>query len=167
MVIVVQGENNENLLERFLILSQEAQEDLQELIEGAINLSVADVQSDWTDSLITPNGQSFRIDLQKQVEIQDKKQKKLSKKLLEHEQNEDKLKSLLSSKDEQISSLQANIQSLKTEFRSGWESQTENLDSITTLEAQVRFKEVEIQELKHEIAALRVQKNSQIGELKE
>ena len=85
MVIVVQGENNENLLERFLILSQEAQEDLQELIEGAINLSVADVQSDWTDSLITPNGQSFRIDLQKQVEIQDKKQKKLSKKLLEHE----------------------------------------------------------------------------------
>ena len=79
MVIVVQGENNENLLERFLILSQEAQEDLQELIEGAINLSVADVQSDWTDSLITPNGQSFRIDLQKQVEIQDKKQKKLSK----------------------------------------------------------------------------------------
>ena len=85
MVIVVQGENNENLLERFLILSQEAQEDLQELIEGAINLSVADVQSDWTDSLITPNGQSFRIDLQKQVDIQDKKQIKLSKKLLEHE----------------------------------------------------------------------------------
>ena len=42
MVIVVQGENNEKLLERFLDLPQETQEDLQELIEGAINLSVAD-----------------------------------------------------------------------------------------------------------------------------
>ena len=60
-----------------------------------------------------------------------------------------------------------NVASLKKDFRSGWESQTENLDSITTLEAQVRFKDVELQELKHEIAALRVQKNSQINELKE
>ena len=42
MVIVVQGSNNEKLLERFLDLPQETQEDLQELIEGAINLSVAD-----------------------------------------------------------------------------------------------------------------------------
>ena len=42
MVIVVQGENNEKLLERFLDLPTDAQEDLQELIEGAINLSVAD-----------------------------------------------------------------------------------------------------------------------------
>ena len=70
MVIVVQGENNEKLLERFIHLPKEAQEDLQELIEGVVNISVADVQSDWTDSLITPNGQSFRIDLQKQVDIQ-------------------------------------------------------------------------------------------------
>jgi len=63
MVIVVNGENNEKLLKRFLDLPQEAQEDLQELIEGAITLSVADAQSDWTDSLIAPNGQSFRMDL--------------------------------------------------------------------------------------------------------
>ena len=42
MVIVVQGSNNEKLLERVLDLPQETQEDLQELIEGAINLSVAD-----------------------------------------------------------------------------------------------------------------------------
>ena len=70
MVIVVQGENNEKLLERFIHLPKEAQEDLQELIEGVVNISVADDQSDWTDSLITPNGQSFRIDLQKQVDIQ-------------------------------------------------------------------------------------------------
>ena len=40
------------------------------------------------------------MDLQKQVDIQDKKQKKLSKKLLEHEKNEDKLQIILSSKDE-------------------------------------------------------------------
>ena len=85
MVIVVHGENNESLLERFLHLSQDAQEDLQELIEGAINLSTVDAQSDWTDSLIAPNGQSFRIDLQKQVDIQNKKQKKLTQKLLEFE----------------------------------------------------------------------------------
>ena len=43
---------------------------MQELIEGAINLSTHDAQSDWTDSLVTPNGQSFRLDLQKQVDIQ-------------------------------------------------------------------------------------------------
>lgn len=63
MVVVVNGENNEKLLKRFLDLPQEAQEDLQELIEGAINLSIADAQSDWTDSLIAPNGQSFKMDM--------------------------------------------------------------------------------------------------------
>ena len=42
MVIVVQGQNNEKFLERFLDLPDDAQEDMQELIEGAINLSVAD-----------------------------------------------------------------------------------------------------------------------------
>ena len=48
-----------------------------------------DAQSDWTDSLVTPNGQSFKLDMQKQVDIQNKKIGKLEKKLIEFELNEE------------------------------------------------------------------------------
>ena len=82
---------------------------MQGLIEGAINLSVVDAQSDWTDSLVEPTGQSFRIDLQKQVDIQEKKQKKMYKKLIEHEQNNEMLIQQMSTKDEHISHLQESI----------------------------------------------------------
>ena len=49
-------------------------------------------------------------------------------------------------KDEQIALLNESVKSLRKESRSGWDSQTDNLDSITTLEAQLRFKEIELQE---------------------
>lgn len=54
-----------------------------------------DAQSDWTDSLVTPNGQSFKLDMQKQVDIQNKKIGKLEKKLIEFELNEERLKKQL------------------------------------------------------------------------
>ena len=61
-----------------------------------------DAQSDWTDSLVTPNGQSFKLDMQKQVDIQNKKIGKLEKKLIEFELNEERLKKQLAQKDDVI-----------------------------------------------------------------
>ena len=105
---------------------------------------MADAQSDWTDSLVTPNGQSFKLDMQKQVDIQNKKIAKLEKKLVEFELNEDKLKSQLAVKDDTILSLQENVKSLKKEYTSGWDSQKGNIENITSLEAQLRYKEIEV-----------------------
>ena len=103
-----------------------------------------DAQSDWTDSLVTPNGQSFRLDMQKQVDIQNKKIGKLEKKLIEFELNEERLKKQLAQKDEVISGHQETIKSLKKDYSSGWDSQKGNIENITSLEAQLRYKEIEV-----------------------
>ena len=94
-----------------------------------------DAQSDWTDSLVTPNGQSFKLDMQKQVDIQNKKIGKLEKKLIEFELNEERLKKQLVQKDEVITGHQETIKSLKKEYSSGWDSQKGNIENITSLEA--------------------------------
>lgn len=126
-----------------------------------------DAQSDWTDSLVTPNGQSFRLDMQKQVDIQNKKIGKLEKKLIEFELNEERLKKQLAQKDEVITGHQETIKSLKKDYSSGWDSQKGNIENITSLEAQLRYKEIEVQELGQEISSMRLQKNNEINELKE
>ena len=105
--------------------------------------------------------------MQKQVDIQNKKIAKLEKKLVEFELNEDKLKSQLAVKDDTILSLQENVKSLKKEYTSGWDSQKGNIENITSLEAQLRYKEIEVQELGQEISSLRLKKNNEINELQE
>ena len=40
--------------------------------------------------------------------------------------------------------LQENVKTLKKDYSSGWDSQKGNLESITSLEAQLRFKEIEV-----------------------
>ena len=126
-----------------------------------------DAQSDWTDSLVTPNGQSFKLDMQKQVDIQNKKIGKLEKKLIEFELNEERLKKQLVQKDEVIIGHQETMESLKKDYSSGWDSQKGNIENITSLEAQLRYKEIEVQELGQEISSMRLQKNNEINELKE
>lgn len=105
--------------------------------------------------------------MQKQVDIQTKKIGKLEKKLIEFEMNEEKLKAQLAQKDDAILGLQETIKSLKKDYSTGWDSQKGNIENITSLEAQLRYKEIEVQELGQEIANMRVKKNNEINELKE
>ena len=105
--------------------------------------------------------------MQKQVDIQNKKIGKLEKKLIEFELNEERLKKQLVQKDEVIIGHQETIKSLKKDYSSGWDSQKGNIENITSLEAQLRYKEIEVQELGQEISSMRLQKNNEINELKE
>ena len=82
--------------------------------------------------------------MQKQVDIQNKKIGKLEKKLIEFELNEERLKKQLVQKDEVITGHQETIKSLKKEYSSGWDSQKGNIENITSLEAQLRYKEIEV-----------------------
>jgi len=50
MVIVVNGDNKNELIEKIMEIEQTSQEDLQALIERAMNMSVMDTESNFSES---------------------------------------------------------------------------------------------------------------------
>jgi len=57
MVIVVNGDNKNELIEKIMEIEQTSQEDLQALIERAMNMSVMDTESNFSESQMSTHRQ--------------------------------------------------------------------------------------------------------------
>ncbi|CDW80227.1 protein hook homolog 3 [Stylonychia lemnae] len=168
MGTVINCEDKQEYIERMLNLDEKTQEDLKKLIEKALNRMSVEMSeaSQVSDS-------TAHLEMQSQIERLERERKLLREKIQEVENESRSLKYEVKEKNLLLKNLEQQVQQLSYEKElrdmrgSKQELDLSGLKGIGELEAQISFKDKEIQELKHQIEEQKNNFKTQIKEYKE
>ena len=108
---------------------------------------------------------SFRQDLYKQLELVEGRKRKVEEKLAEIEDQQVTLKQMVETKEKKIVQLQSENDQLRQMATSEITMQAKNLESMSEVEAELKMKTLECDELQKEFDFTVKQKNAQIKDL--